>query len=138
MTDSDDGGMTTPTFRNTIRLAAWTAAWVGSMAIANPVSMALGPSNKTLILVLILGNVAIGTAMILANKRHLDGLDELQRKIQLDAMAITLGVGLVAGFGYSNLDHTNVIASDAEISVLLVIMAVTYISAALLGTRRYC
>ena len=50
--------------------------------------------------------------MIVANKNHLRGLDEMQQKIQLEAMALALGVGLVAGLGYSTLSITNLITFD--------------------------
>ena len=103
------------TRRNTIRLAWWTGAW----------------------LVTILVNVAAGIGMIVANKQHLDGLDELQRKIQLEAMAIALGVGLVAGLAYSTLDVANVIAGDAEISFLVILISLTYIGGVLIGRRKY-
>ena len=75
--------------------------------------------------------------MIAANKRYLDGLDELQRKIQMDAMAFALGVGLVAGLAYSTLDVTDVIAGDAEISFLVILISIAYIGGMLVGHRKY-
>jgi hypothetical protein len=81
--------------------------------------------------------MAIGAGMILANKRHLKGLDEMHQKIQLEAMALSLGVGLVVGLGYSNLDVTNLIATDAEISHLVILMALTYLGGVFAGMRKY-
>ncbi len=122
--------------RNTANLLFWTAAWVVSMAVA-----VFGPllvwESKAVSLGATLLNVALGAGMILANKRHLDGLDELQRKIQLDAMAFTLGVGLVAGLAYSTLDVTDVIAADAEIAFLVILMSIAYIGANIYGHRKY-
>ena len=122
---------------NTRRLAAWTAAWLITMAIAVFGSTLLWPDSDVTKLVTVAVNVVIGFGMIIANKRHLDSLDELHRKIQLDAMAFTLGVGLVLGFGYSTLDITNLIESDAEISMLLVVMALTYLGSMIFGVRKY-
>jgi hypothetical protein len=81
--------------------------------------------------------MAVGVGMILANKRHLQGLDELHQKIQLDAMAISLGVGVVVGLGYSNLDVTNIISADAEISHLVILIALTYLAGIIIGNRKY-
>ena len=124
------------TRRNTIRLAWWTGAWLVTMATA-----VFGPlfawESKVISLGAILVNVAAGIGMIVANKQHLDGLDELQRKIQLEAMAIALGVGLVAGLAYSTLDVANVIAGDAEISFLVILISLTYIGGVLIGRRKY-
>ena len=75
--------------------------------------------------------------MILANKRHLNGLDEMQRKIQLEAMALSLGVGVVGGLSYSMLDVTNVISYDAEISHLVILIGLTYLAGTITGQFRY-
>ena len=85
----------------------------------------------------ILLNLAVGVGMIMANRRHLKGLDEMQQKIQLEAMALSLGVGLIGGLAYSNLDVTNLIAFDAEISHLVILMALTYMVGIAVGVRRY-
>ena len=75
--------------------------------------------------------------MLVANKRHLDGLDELQRKIQVEAMALALGVGLIAGLAYSTADIVNLIAFDAEISYLVMLVSVVYLLGIFVGRRRY-
>jgi hypothetical protein len=135
--ESDTGSRQATQRQNTRGLAIWTAAWVATMAIAVFGARFAWPDSNLLKLVTILVNVAIGFGMIAANKRHLDGLDELQRKVQLEAMAFTLGVGLVFGFAYSTLDITNLIESDAEISFLLVVMALTYLGSVIVGLRKY-
>lgn len=134
-TASDDWEATTK--RNTIRLAYWTAAWVVTMAIAVLGSRLIWQDADWLKLVTILINLCVGVGMIVANSRHLKGLDEMQQKIQLEAMALSLGVGLIAGLAYSNLDITNLITFDAEISHLVILMALTYIVGIAAGARRY-
>ncbi len=130
------GDRSARTRKNTANLFYWTAAWVVSLAVA-----VFGPlliwESRALSLGAILLNVAMGIGMIAANKRHLDGLDELQRKIQMDAMAFALGVGLVAGLAYSTLDVTDVIAGDAEISFLVILISIAYIGGIVLGRRKY-
>ena len=54
-----------------------------------------------LTLVAIAFNVLAGVGMLLANKRNLQALDELQRTIQLQAMAWSLGAGLVGGVAWT-------------------------------------
>lgn len=123
--------------RNNLFLFYWTMAWVLSMAL-----IAFGPKflwddNDTLNLVGILVNFLVGIGMILANKKHLNDLDELQRKIQLEAMAITLGIAVVAGLSYSMLDVWNLISFDAEISHLVIIIGLTYLTGTIVGNLRY-
>jgi hypothetical protein len=123
--------------RNTARLGYWTAAWVVTMAIANFGPRFIWQLNDSLTIIAILINLAIGFGMIVANKHHLKGLDEMHQKIQLEAMALSLGVGLVVGLAYSNLDVTNIIPFDAEISHLVILMGLTYLAGVVIGLRRF-
>jgi hypothetical protein len=82
-------------------------------------------------------NVAVGVGAILANKKYLEELDELQRKIQLNAFAITVGVGIIAGIPLSVMDMYGVIPFHADISHLLMLMSLTFGLSNLYGTRRY-
>ncbi|MFN2262192.1 MAG: hypothetical protein ABR595_09035, partial [Psychroflexus sp.] len=78
-----------------------------------------------------------GIAMIIANRNWFNSLDELQRKIQLEALGITLGLAVIFGITYSLLDITNLIASDAEISLLVGFMGITYLVSLLIIRKRY-
>jgi hypothetical protein len=136
MNSTNAGSLDERTRRNTVRLGLWTGAWLISMALA-----VFGPiflwESRGVSLVAILINIALGIGMMVANKHHLDGLDELQRKIQLDAMALALGMGLVLGLGYSAMDIANVIEFDAEISFMVMLIGVIYIIGVLIGRRKY-
>jgi hypothetical protein len=123
--------------KNTVRLAYWTAAWTGSMALATFGPIFLWGFNSTLTFVAFILNLGLGFGMIHANKIHLKGLDEMHQKIQLEGMALSLGVGLVCGLSYSLLDTTNLISFDAEISHLVILMGLTYLTGIFLGQRRY-
>ena len=134
-TDANDWAAST--VRNTVRLGYWTGAWVVTMAVANFGPEFIWQSNEWLTIFAILINLGVGFGMIVANKRHLRGLDEMHQKIQLEAMALSLGVGLVVGLGYSNLDITNIIAFDAEISHIVIVMGLTYAAGVFAGVRKY-
>jgi hypothetical protein len=123
--------------RNTVRLGFWTLGWVATMAVANFGPKFLWGHNESFTVVAILINMAVGAGMILANKRHLQGLDEMHQKIQLEAMALSLGVGLIVGLSYSNLDVTNIISADAEISHVVILMGLTYLAGVIVGNRKY-
>jgi hypothetical protein len=119
--------------KNTLHLALWTGAWVITLAIST-----FGTKgNDALTIIAILVNFIVGIGMILANIRHLKGLDELQRKIQLEAFGIALGLAVVAGISFSSLDQTNIISYNAEISHLVILIGVTYMAGVLIGNSRY-
>lgn len=124
------------TKRNNINLAYWTILWTVSMALATFGPMFIWESQTLTISGIIL-NLGLGIGMILANKRHINGLDEMQKKIQLEAMAVGLGVGVVIGLSYSLLDHTNLIQANAEISHLVLLIGMTYTVAVIIGRIRY-
>jgi len=122
--------------KSTVRLGYWTAAWVATLAVAT-----FGPTfiwqSRAASSIAILVNLAVGVGMILAHKRHLKSLDEMHQKIQLEAMGLSLGVGLIAGLAWSTADMANVIPFDAEIGALVILMALAYMAGIFAGYRRY-
>src|SRR5579862_2862568 len=66
---------------NTIRLACWGGAWIAATAL-----MKFGPKflwNQILVFTLLaIGlDVVVGVGMVLANKKYVAELDELQQKV---------------------------------------------------------
>jgi len=123
--------------KNIKNLALWTMAWTLSMALATFGPKFIWENENTLTVIGIILNALLGVGMIFANIRHLNGLDDLQKKIQLEGMAIALGVGIVGGLSYSLLDSTNLISQDAEISYLVILIGLTYFFSVLIGLKRY-
>ena len=123
--------------KSTRLLAYWTIAWTLSMAVA-----AFGPKflwdfNAVFTTFSIVINLALGIGMIIANKRHMDGLDELQKKVALEAMALSLGVGIVFGLGLSLLEITQLLPLKVEIGHLVMLVGVTNLVAIIVLNRRY-
>lgn len=123
--------------KNTKKLALWSALWTGSMAIATFGPKFIWDENVWLTALAVFINALFGVIMILANIKHINALDDLQKKIQLDAMGIALGVGIVGGLSYTLLDITNLIPVDAEIGFLVMFISITYLVALLIGQIRY-
>ena len=127
----------TTTKKNAKRLALWTGSWVLTMALA-----AFGPKfiwdyNATFSVLAISLNTLMGIGMILMNRKYINELDELHKKVNMDAMAISLGVGVVGGLSYSMLDVVKVVSFDAEIAFVVMLMSITYIIAIVVGNLRY-
>jgi hypothetical protein len=120
-----------------IRLLSWNLAWLVSSAF-----MKFGPKflwhQAVLFTLLAIGlNVCVGIGLILANKKYIEALDELQRKIYLNALAFTVGVALIIGVPYSVMEMYNVLPFHAYIWHLLMLMALTFCVSILHGTWRY-
>lgn len=125
------------THQNTKNLGIWTLMWVLTLAIATFGPLFLWNEDSILTLIAVIINAVFGVGMILANRRYINDLDELMKKIHLEAMALALGVGVVGGLTYSLLDTTNLMQGDAEISVICILISLTYLGGVFLGQRRY-
>jgi len=134
---NDTCDITAQTKKNTLRLFFWTGAWVLATAGAAFGPRFLWDFNTLPTILGVLIHIGIGFGMIRVFKQYLLGLDELQRKIQLDAIALTLGVGLVIGSSYELLEDIKLIPFEPEISHLIILMSLTYCVGIILGNRRY-
>jgi hypothetical protein len=123
--------------KTTARLVVWTLAWVATLALAR-----FGPglwweSQPVASWGAVAANLVVGVVWVVAWMRFLRVLDELQRKILQDALAVTLGVGWVGGFGYVVADAAGLIAHDVDIAVFPVLLAVAYLIAFAVGKIRF-
>lgn len=143
MTDNNSDTLSKPSsFKqrnksNIVKLKFWTAMWVLTMALTNFGPWLLWDYNLTFSALAVILNLALGVKMVLANINHLKGLDEMQQRIQLNAMGITLALSLIVGLAYSNLDVLNLISYHAEISHLVIFMGLTYLIATFIGQSKY-
>jgi len=119
------------------QLALWTLAWVASTALLRFGAEHMWDFHAAYSIAALLTHLALGAVMIMVNVKHLANLDELQRKITMDAMGITLGVGLIAGIAYEQLEDIKLITFEPEINHLIMLMAFTYIISILIGNRKY-
>ncbi len=120
-----------------INLGLWTWSWVATLAIATFGPIFIWEEQKALTTFAIIINLANGVLMILANRQLFNHYDELERKIHLESLALTLGLTIIVGLTYSLLDQTNLIPFDAEIGVLIGFVGVTYMITLLINRKRY-
>jgi hypothetical protein len=133
----DTGAWASRQIRNTLGLAAWTAAWVASLALAAFGPEVLWNNQPTPTLLAIAFSVVVGVGMLFANKRYLQALDELQRTIQLQVMAWTLGAGLVGGVAWTLFARHDLVGFEAEIGHLVAFMGVVYMAGSVAGSLRH-
>lgn len=123
--------------KNLYKLAAWTWSWVATLAIASFGPKYIWDDHTLLTVLAVLVNLSNGILMIIANRNLFNNFDELERKIHLESLALTLGLAVVVGLTYSLLDTTNLIGTNAEISHLVLFIGITYLIFVTLNTRRY-
>lgn len=123
--------------KSTKRLALWTAIWTAFQAVVVFGGSLIWAENSLLKGISVALGLLFGVLMILANRKHFQSMDELERTIHLEAMGLTLGLCLIVGIAYSNLSILKVISFDAEIAYLVLFMGITYLLSVFFNTRRY-
>ncbi len=130
------GELTARDLRNQWLVVRWLFLWQLAFVVA---SMAFKrtwiPEGAPAVALAVLPSL-FGVAMLVAFTRFLRRAYELQRKIQLDALALGFGVGVVVAVGYELLEDAGVVFK-ADISGITVVMFVAYAVGVLLGARRY-
>ena len=121
--------------KNKIMLA-WTFAWVASIAFLTGGVNSLWDSLLITKIGLLI-NLAIGIGMIIANKNLFKTYDELQKKIQFEAMAVTLGLVVVVGLVYEISFDFGVINKEPEFEYLMLFISFSYVASNIINAKRY-
>lgn len=123
--------------KSTVQLGFWTLSWLVTLALATFGPKFIWDDHSIFTILAVVVNLVNGVLMILANRKMFNHYDELERKIHLESMGLTLGLAIIVGLTYSLLDQTNLIQSEAEIGLLVGFIGISYLIALLINRRRY-
>ena len=117
------------------RIQAWSFLWALSViAVTLAIRRWHLPSGP--LLAGIAGSALLGLGTLLAYRRFLRETDELRRKIELDALALAFGVGVVGGMTYWLLTISGAVSSSS-FGFVFAAMILVYPAGVLIGLRRY-
>ena len=122
---------------STAKVPYWGLAWVLATAGATFGPELLWGYGTLITSIGIAIQLALGFGMIWTFKEVLLAMDELQRLIQLEAISLALGVGVVVGVSYELLEDVKLITFEPEISHLIMLIGLTYLFGLFLGNRHY-
>ena len=122
--------------RNANLVNLWALAWAVTLVLTSYLSDYEWYSSTTPTMIGFVIHTGIGLGMLLAYKRFLRELDEMERKIQLDALAMSVGVTVVGFSAYSILERGGFLP-DLKPSYLIVLIALTYMIGIIIGRVRY-
>lgn len=121
--------------RNQWLVTVWSFVWALSF-----VAVTLGIKRKWLPFGMTLAGVIVtsllGIAIVLAYRRFLQETDELRRKIEVEALSLAFGVGVIGGLTYWLLAVMGAVPATDFVYVFLV-MILTHPVGVLIGRRRY-
>ena len=117
-----------------IWMLGWALTLIGATAVAE-----FAEDSDYFVMAMMLSialHIAVTVGMILKYKHLLSLLDELEKKIQFDALALSVGVALGGCSVYSILENANFV-DRVEINVIIMLIAFTYSIALIAGRIRY-
>lgn len=118
-------------------LLTWTSSWLVSLAIVAFAPKFVWDFSPVYTLMALILNLFFGYKMIIANKRALDRMDELQRRIHFNAMAVSLGISMVFGAAYGLMEGVKLINFEPNPSGILFVMGISYLISVFVGLRKY-
>tara|TARA_B110001454_G_C12467113_1_gene328756 strand:+ start:112 stop:501 length:390 start_codon:yes stop_codon:yes gene_type:complete len=117
-------------------LAFWTVAWVLTFFL-----LASGPNelwnSKSITIIALIINVIVAVGMLLSNRDLFEYYDELQKKVQLEAMAITLGISVIFGCLFEQTYKLGLINLKPKLHIFIMFIGMTYLIAVIINSRRY-
>ena len=117
------------------RILLWSLLWALSVIVVT-LAIRRWHLSSGLILTGIAANSLFGVATLLAYRRFLRDVDELRRKIELDALALAFGIGVVGGMTYWLLTISGAVSSSS-FGFVFAAMILVYPAGVLIGLRRY-
>jgi hypothetical protein len=132
---SCEAGPSTAARRSQRRAMGFVLTWAVTMALATLAlasDLSLPPAARWALAIL---PTLVGIGMLAAYIAFLRASDELQRKIQVEALALGFGAGFLAMNGYRLLERAGAPAID--VNDVAFVMLAAFALGMLLGQRRY-
>jgi hypothetical protein len=123
--------------RRTGQLALATLAWLATLALVQFGPEFLWGRGAAPSWVALALNLVAGAVWILVHVRYLRAAGELQRKVLLDASGLALGIGLVLGCALTAADGAGLISLRLDVALFIILVAVVYLIATVIGNLRY-
>lgn len=121
--------------RNQWRTLGWLFVWMVSfLSVAFAIRTEALPAGLWTYLA-IAGSTALGLVTVLAYMRFIRQADELQRKIQLEALALGFAGGFVAQFAFSLIERVGIM--EVDIGDPFLVMCICFAVGLFVGARRY-
>jgi hypothetical protein len=129
-------GLPARDIRNANFVNLWALAWAVTLGLTSYLSDYPWYASTIPTLIGFVVHTGIGLGMFFAYRRFLRELDEMERKIQLDALAGSVGVTIVSFSAYSILEKAGYLP-DLKPSYLIALIGFTYMAGIIFGRVKY-
>jgi len=122
--------------KNHAFIMIWIFIWMVTFVAVDKFALHGWLSSRTMAGLAVAINAAIGVGVLITYMKFLKELDEMQQKIQLSALALAMGFGLVGAVTYALLVTTGLVAG-ADLSVIIMLLGGGYTVGLVVGRARY-
>ena len=129
-------GLPVRDIKNANRVNLLALLWAGTLAITSLSREYTWHSTMLFISIIFTLHTAIGVLMVFSFRKFLKELDDLERKIQLDALALSVGITIISFSSSSILSMVGII-EKLDQSSLIMLMAATYMIGTVAGRIKY-
>lgn len=110
--------------------------WAGSLLLGTSTAKSEQVDSSLVILGLFSLHLIISIGMFLSYRHFLTQLDEMERKIQLNALASSVGITIISFSCYSMLE-VNGWLPELQANYVIALMALSYMAAIVIGRLKY-
>lgn len=121
--------------RNNLRFTIWSIVWAAALITATWIVNFFENLPTTAAWAIALSPNVFAIGALIAYLRFLRMTDELQRKIQIEGLAIGFGTGWIFAIGYLVLQAVG--APELPVTAMIIVMTGGWILGTLLATRHY-
>jgi len=122
--------------KNHALIMVWIIVWMATFVAVDKGAENDWFASGTISMLAVGINAVFGLLVITTYMKFLKELDEMQRKIQLSALALGMGVGLVGTVSYSLLVSGGHVAQP-DLAVIIMMLGAGYMAGLLIGRSRY-
>ncbi|GIU45424.1 hypothetical protein TUM4438_18860 [Shewanella sairae] len=121
--------------KNANRVNLLALLWAATLMLSTYLTE--GEQLNSVILAIVFSlHTLIGIAMLVSYRHFLIQLDEMERKVQLEALALSVGVTIISFSSYSILEN-GAIVPPLNAAYLIALMALTYMVGIIKGRINY-
>jgi len=135
-TTSQTGTYDKRSIKENLKLLAWVFTWMASLIISDKAALYGWWTAEWITVLSIIINASFGMLLVHRYRFMLKGMDDLQRKIQLEALSMAFGVSVVGTISYSLLVTWGYIV-DEEVTDIFLLMCMSFTASVLLNNVRY-
>lgn len=122
--------------KKNMKMVAWIFIWMVSLIVSDKAALYGWWSAEWITVLSIIINAGFGLGVVYGYRRMLKGMDDLQRKIQLEALSMAFGVSVIGSISYSLLVTWGYII-DEEVTDIFMLMSISFSASVLLNSWRY-